>query len=247
MNFILNNIIFFWKLKKFLFLNKNLQKLGAATFNIKNINFLISKKKFNILFVQECFREFDSILPNNKKLFIHNQIQVLCKPIIFNFINIYIDSIYFIFEKITFKKDNWKSPILGAKGIGFESTVKNLEISQITIFYLFGNKKLYIPILEITYGLERIFFIFYTKIFYNEKYFSINNFFETKNIKILIYIYKKFFSCYNKKNFKISYKILLKISNLFNVFDNLYYNKNYNRIKILILINKLSEKIIEKI
>ncbi|BAF35210.1 glycyl-tRNA synthetase alpha subunit [Candidatus Carsonella ruddii PV] len=247
MNFILNNIIYFWKIKKFLFLNKNSKKMGAATYNFKNICSVLNKKKISILFIQECYREFDSFLPKSKKLFIHNQIQVLCKPIFFNFVNIYIDSINFINKKIFLKKDNWNSPILGAKGIGYESSINNLEISQITVFYLFGNKKLFKPILEITYGLERIFFLFYTRVFFDERYFLINNLFKIKNIKILIYVYKTFFLNYNKKNFNFSYKILLKISSLFNIFDNFYYNNNYNRIKILVLINKISEKIIEKI
>ncbi|MBY0585453.1 glycine--tRNA ligase subunit alpha, partial [Candidatus Carsonella ruddii] len=171
----------------FFFVKKYDNKSGAATYNFININFLFNKKNFKIFFNQNCYRQFDSYLIKSKKLSIHKQIQVICKPIPVNFLTIYKESLFFI-KKIIFKKDNWKSLLLGAKGIGYEALFKNIEISQITLFIFFGCKKLSKPILEITYGYNRI-----NKIkninFIKEKFFSIDNIFNKFSVKKILFLY----------------------------------------------------------
>ncbi|MGK2931153.1 MAG: glycine--tRNA ligase subunit alpha [Candidatus Carsonella ruddii] len=237
-------IIYYWKKKKFKYLYIDDSKSGAATYNYRNIKFLKSYIFFKIYFIQNCYRQFDSFFLKNYKLLIHRQIQIICKPIPFNFINIYKESFFFK-KNINFKKDDWKSPLLGAKGIGYESLLNNIEISQITLFIMLANIKLYKPIIEITYGLERI---NNKKInFIKEKFFSINYIFYKFSIKKIIFLYYQCFLNYKKKNFLIAYLFLLKLTNNFNLIDNYYLSNNFNRIKIILILNLLSYNIIKKI
>ncbi|AFP83852.1 glycyl-tRNA synthetase alpha subunit [Candidatus Carsonella ruddii CS isolate Thao2000] len=241
---ILNKIFNYWKYKNFYLLNNINEKIGAATYHNKNI-ISIFKKNTKIIFSQNCYREFDSYCNFKNKLCIHNQIQIICKKIPFNFIKLYKNSLNFLNKKFFFKKDNWSSPILGAKGVGYEVIYNNIEISQITIFYLFGNKKLSKPILEITYGVERISNFFYKNNFIYEKFFSLKNIFEKKYLKKILFIFKNCIYYYRIKNYYISYINLLKISNFFNKIDDFYLSNNYNRIKIIIILKKIFEKIIK--
>ncbi|MFI4883696.1 MAG: glycine--tRNA ligase subunit alpha [Candidatus Carsonella ruddii] len=237
-------ILYYWKKKKFKYLFIDDSKSGAATYNYRNIKFLKKYNLFKIYFIQNCYRQFDAFFLKNYKLLIHKQIQIICKPIFFNFINIYKES--FLNKKnIIFKKDNWKSPLLGAKGIGFEAILDNIEISQITLFIMLANIKLYKPIIEITYGLERI----NNKNinFIKEKFLSINNIFFKFSIKKILFLYYQCLLNYKKKNFIISYLFLLKIINNFNKIDEYYLINNFNRIKIIIILNLLSYNIIKKI
>lgn len=239
------NIILFWKNKKYIKINSNDKKVGAATFCLKNIYFILKKFFFNIYFLKNCYREFDSYLKKKNKFSKHKQFQVICFPVPVNFLNIYQESLYF-FNNLKFKKDNWKSPMLGAKGIGYEVIKDNIEISQITLFSHFANKKLFKPILEITYGLERIKKI-NNKNFIKEKFFSINNIFFVFKIKKILFFYKICFFHILKKNYFFSYYIFIKLVNFFNLIDECYFINNFNRIKIISLIKSLSEKIIKKI
>ncbi|AFP84224.1 glycyl-tRNA synthetase alpha subunit [Candidatus Carsonella ruddii HT isolate Thao2000] len=239
---IIKKIFFFWKSKFYFKIFCKNNSSGAATYNLNNIKFLLKKKFFYIFFIQDCYRQFDSYIKKKKKLSIHKQIQVICNPISINFLNLYKESLYYL-NKIFFQKDNWKSPLLGAKGVGYECLYKNNEISQITLFNYFGNKKLYKPILEITYGLERI---KKNKIknFIYEKFSSINNIFLKKSFKKILFLF--YLCCFNlkKKNILISYYIYIKITNIFNLLDEFYFNNNYNRIKLINILKKFSEKII---
>ncbi|AFP84044.1 glycine--tRNA ligase subunit alpha [Candidatus Carsonella ruddii] len=242
---IINKIFFYWKNKFYLKIYCKNNFSGAATYNLLNVKFLLKNNYFYLFFIQDCYRQFDSYIKKKNKLSIHKQIQVICNPISINFLNLYKESIFYL-NKIIFKKDNWKSPLLGAKGIGYECLFLNIEISQITLFNYFGNKKLYNPILEITYGLERI---KKNKIinFIYEKFNAINNLFLKINFKKMIFL---FFLCYlnlKKKNFLISYYLYVKITNIFNLLDEFYFNNNYNRIKIINILKKISEKIINLI
>ncbi|WP_433927869.1 glycine--tRNA ligase subunit alpha [Candidatus Carsonella ruddii] len=241
----IKNIFFYWNNKNFKFVKKYENKSGAATYNFINIYFLINKKNFKICFNQNCYRQFDSYVIKKNKLSIHKQLQIICKPIPINFLTIYKESLFFL-KKIYFKKDNWKSPLLGAKGIGYEVLKNNIEISQITIFVFFSCKKLYKPILEITYGINRIKKI-KNKNYIKEKFSSIDNIFNKFSIKKILFLYNQCLIYLNKNNYYISYLFFVKITNNFNIIDEFYVTNNYNRIKIIHLITKISYNIIKKI
>ncbi|UNB92070.1 glycine--tRNA ligase subunit alpha [Candidatus Carsonella ruddii] len=238
-------ILYYWKKKKFKKIYTIQNNAGAATYNYNNINYLLNIKIFKIYFTEHCYRHFDSYLIKKNKLFIHKQIQIICKPVPFNFINIYKESIYFL-KNLFFKKDNWKSPLLGAKGIGYEVLYYKIEISQITLFSLIGNKFLFEPFLEITYGVERINNIKNINLI-KEKFLSINNIYNKFSIKKIFFLYYQCILNLKKTNIYVSYYIFIKITNNFNLIDNFYLSNNYNRIKIINFVNLLSQNIMKKI
>src|SRR5476649_970107 len=57
---------------------------------------------------------------------------------------------------IRLEEDNWESPTLGARGIGWPVLFDGLEITQFTYFQQAGGIELAPISAEITYGLERI-------------------------------------------------------------------------------------------
>ena len=52
--------------------------------------------------------------------------------------------------------DQWKSPSIGASGVGWEVIINKIETGQITYFNKMGDIKTPNSMLEITYGIERI-------------------------------------------------------------------------------------------
>ena len=74
---------------------------------------------------------------------------------------IYLESLYTLGIRreehdIRFVEDNWKSPVLGAWGLGWEVWLDGLEITQFTYFQQSGGFPLDPVAVELTYGLERI-------------------------------------------------------------------------------------------
>ena len=57
---------------------------------------------------------------------------------------------------LKFIEDDWKSPTLGALGVGWEVWLNGIEITQFTYFQKMGGISLDTITCEITYGLERI-------------------------------------------------------------------------------------------
>jgi glycyl-tRNA synthetase alpha chain len=57
---------------------------------------------------------------------------------------------------LKFEEDNWESPTLGARGIGWQVMLDGLEITQFTYFQQCGGVDLDPISAELTYGLERI-------------------------------------------------------------------------------------------
>jgi len=57
---------------------------------------------------------------------------------------------------IRFVEDDWESPTLGAKGLGWEVWLDGMEITQFTYFQTVGSLPIKVIPAEITYGLERI-------------------------------------------------------------------------------------------
>jgi glycyl-tRNA synthetase alpha chain len=57
---------------------------------------------------------------------------------------------------VRFVEDNWESPTLGAKGVGWEVWLDGMEITQFTYFQQVGGLEIRPVALELTYGMERI-------------------------------------------------------------------------------------------
>ncbi len=90
-----------------------------------------------------------------------HQYQVILKPDPGNPQGLYLKSLEAMgidpgVHDIRFVEDNWKSPALGAWGLGWEVWLNGLEITQFTYFQQSGGQALNPVSVELTYGLERI-------------------------------------------------------------------------------------------
>ncbi|MGX7576418.1 glycine--tRNA ligase subunit alpha [Candidatus Vidania fulgoroideorum] len=225
-------------------------EVGAATLNFEMIKKSIKKKFFKYYFIQKCRRPYDfNIFYNENRLYIHNQFQVLIKPAKKKYIYFFLKTLKKIglYSKslVEFKKDNWNNISIGAFGRGWEVKINLIEISQITIFDSIMNKKLKNNVLEITYGLDRICYLLGKNNNLNQS-IDFYNYSKIKknNLHILFYFLKNnLLFCLRNKIKYVSYDILFKMLNYYNIFD---FNSNYVRSYFLNLFKKYSYKI-EKI
>ncbi len=89
------------------------------------------------------------------------QFQVIMQPAPENIQELYMKSLEYLGieirkHDIRFVEDDWESPTLGAKGLGWEVWLDGMEITQFTYFQQVGSIPLTVIPVEITYGLERI-------------------------------------------------------------------------------------------
>ncbi len=247
-------------------------EVGAATFHPATFINAVTSDYFRAAYVQLSRRPFDlrySSFSNKNSIF--HQYQVIIKPSINNIKNIYLESLKNIGinikkNDIKFYEDNWKSPSLGASGIGWEVRLNGIEITQITYFQQMGSLYCNPVMLEIAYGLERLamhiqnIFNLYDIIFdisennyikysnvlknYNEEYRKYLILEIDYNILIKDFDYYESKSLYfiNKKYPFIAYDFLVKLNNIFNLID----SKNcygFIRQDYVFRMKNLSEKI----
>lgn len=211
--------------------------MGAATFH-PHVFFGIIENEFQdkgyiangLFFEQTCRRPLDELSKSNVRFSIYDQFQVIIDNNKFKSISneylhkIFIDSLEFIGidihkNEITFLESEWNSPSLGAKGIGLEVRLNNIEICQITYFTSFGGFDLKKIVLEFAYGVERIGYILYNS--------NINNQYLECFSKISIEQSNKLLEIYNeaiKDNIKeklyiSAYDYFLMGNNILNIMD----------------------------
>ena len=136
-------------------------EMGAGTFHPATVLYPAMKKEWNALYVQTCRRPVDSRFGRHPNRVQHYyQMQVLLKPIPKDMQNLYLESLQRLGicnkHDVRFVEDDWKSPTLGANGLGWEVQCNGMEISQVTYMQQMAGKTLDVPIGEITYGLERV-------------------------------------------------------------------------------------------
>ncbi len=113
-------------------------------------------------YVQPCRRPADGRYGENPNRLQHYfQFQVLLKPSPNDSQELYLESLREIgieVEKhdIRFVEDDWESPTLGAKGLGWEVWCDGMEVSQFTYFQQVGGFPCKPVSTELTYGLERL-------------------------------------------------------------------------------------------
>ncbi len=135
---------------------------GAATFNPATFFYGFLKKPVQIAFVEPVRRPTDGRYGENpNRLQRYYQYQVLLKPAPDDIQNIYRNSLKCLNispsnHDLRLVKDDWKSPTLGAWGLGWEVWLDGLEITQFTYFQQMGGITLKEIPVELTYGLERI-------------------------------------------------------------------------------------------
>ena len=137
-------------------------EVGAGTFNPTTFFGSLKKERFAAYYLEPCRRPTDGrygLNPNRLQQYF--QFQVIIKPSPENCQMLYFDSIKqlgidYNQNDLRFIEDNWKSPTLGASGVGWEVWINGMEVAQFTYFQQMGGIKLTDITVEITYGLERL-------------------------------------------------------------------------------------------
>src|SRR5450432_1347322 len=137
-------------------------QVGAGTNNPATLLRVLGPEPWRVAYVEPTVRPDDGRYgqnPNRMQLFY--QYQVILKPDPGNPQELYLQSLEALgidlrHHDVRFVEDNWKSPALGAWGLGWEVWLDGQEITQFTYFQQAGGIKLEPVSVEITYGLERI-------------------------------------------------------------------------------------------
>ncbi len=218
---------------------------GAGTFNPATFFYVFMKKPVSVAFVEPVRRPADGRYGDNPNRLQHYyQYQVILKPAPDDVQKLYRESLKELnidikSHDIRLIKDDWKSPTLGAWGLGWEVWLDGLEITQFTYFQQMGGIGLEEIPAELTYGLERIamflqgvdsvFDIKWNRDFTygdihmeDEKQFSAYNFEETDPglQKLLFEKYESRCMHLLRKNLvRPAYDFVLKASHAFNLLD----------------------------
>lgn len=152
----------YWGDKGCLISNPYDVETGAGTFNPDTFLMSLGPEPWNVCYVEPSRRPKDGRYGENpNRVYQHHQFQVLMKPSPDNIQELYLKSLEALGinireHDIRFVEDNWKSPTLGAWGLGWEVWLDGMEVTQFTYFQQVGGIEVDIVPVEITYGLERI-------------------------------------------------------------------------------------------
>ena len=272
-NSIINKLNTFWSKYGCTILQPFDSEVGAATFHSATFFNAVKLSEYKAAYTQFSKRPFDfryNISSNKSSIF--HQYQVIIKPSIENLQYVYLLSLKAIGinvneNDIRFIEDNWKSPTLGAFGIGWEVRLNGIEITQITYFQQMGCIDCIPVMVEIAYGLERLALyiqditniddIIFDVTGENKviKYFDIFNYYEKdyanylKNSLDLTFLINEFnkieetiIYLLNNNNVFIAYDYLVKLSNIFNLIDSKFCY-GYIRQKYISKMKNLSKNI----
>lgn len=137
-------------------------EMGAGTFNPITFFKSLGPEPYKAAYLEPSRRPTDGRYGDNPSRMQHFlQFQVILKPAPKDIKNLYLESLKTIGIDMTkhdirFVHDDWKSPTLGAWGLGWEVWIDGMEVSQFTYFQNFGGVDLEVIPGEITYGLERL-------------------------------------------------------------------------------------------
>ncbi len=164
MNFqdIFLNLSQYWASKGALIYQPYNSEVGAGTFNPATFLKVLDNREWNVAYLEISKRPKDGRYGENPNRFQQfYQYQVILQPAPNDVIDLYVKSLEHIGielkkHDIRFVEDDWESPTLGAKGLGWEVWLDGMEITQFTYFQQVGSFQLKVIPVEITYGLERI-------------------------------------------------------------------------------------------
>ncbi len=137
-------------------------EVGAGTFNPHTFFRSLGPKPWKVAYIEPSRRPTDGRYGENPNRLQHYyQYQVIIKPSPKDIQEVYLKSLEKLGIKtkdhdIRFVEDDWKSPTLGAWGLGWEVWLDGMEITQFTYFQQVGGIDLDLISVELTYGLERI-------------------------------------------------------------------------------------------
>ena len=137
-------------------------EVGAGTFHPATFFGVLGGPPWRAAYVEPSRRPTDGRFGDNPiRMQFYYQFQVILKPAPDNVQDLYLRSLASLgvdvkTHDIRFEKDDWKSPTLGASGLGWQVVLDGLEISQFTYFQQMGGIELSPISCELTYGTERI-------------------------------------------------------------------------------------------
>ena len=137
-------------------------EVGAGTFHPATFLRSIGPEPWNAAYVQPSRRPTDGRYGENPNRLQHYyQYQVVMKPSPENLQDLYLGSLDSVgidpkVHDIRFVEDNWESPTLGARGLGWEVWLNGMEVTQFTYFQQAGGLECRPVMGEITYGAERL-------------------------------------------------------------------------------------------
>ena len=152
----------FWSKQGCLIWQPYYTQVGAGTYNPATFLRVLGPEPWKVAYVEPSIRPDDGRYGENpNRLQQHYQFQVILKPDPGNPQELYLHSLEALGvdprrHDIRFVEDNWKSPALGAWGLGWEVWLDGQEITQFTYFQQSGGFAADPVSVEMTYGLERI-------------------------------------------------------------------------------------------
>jgi glycyl-tRNA synthetase alpha chain len=235
----------YWKNQGCVILHPYDIEVGAGTFHTATFLKCLDKGSWKTAFIQPSRRPTDGRYGDNPlRTQFYYQYQVILKPSPDNIIELYQKSLEHLginLKKHDFKfiEDDWASPTLGAKGLGWEIWLDGLEITQFTYMQQMGGVELEETACEITYGLERI------AMFLQDKYdlfdlqwndeFTYGDLQREREKESCAYNFEKadidtyisLFELYEKEAARMidegliipAYECTLKVSHIFNILD----------------------------
>jgi glycyl-tRNA synthetase alpha chain len=152
----------YWAAQGCLILQPYDMEMGAGTFHPATTLRALGPKPWSAAYVQPSRRPSDGRYGENPNRLQHYyQYQVIMKPsprdpqalLLGSYRELGLDP---ALHDIRFVEDDWKSPTLGAWGLGWEVWCDGMEVTQFTYFQQVGGIPCEVPSCELTYGLERL-------------------------------------------------------------------------------------------
>lgn len=242
---VLDQLKIFWKSQGCVIREGYDLEVGAGTFNPDTFLRSLGNDAWATAYIESSRRPKDGRYGKNpNRLGFYYQFQVLIKPSPNNIIDLYLKSLEYIgidlkTHDLRFVEDNWKSPTLGAWGLGWEVWLDGMEITQFTYFQQMAGIPLSSIPIEITYGTERLVMYLqevdhFKDIQWNQdiKYGDLHldseqdyasYAFEIADPKIYFHWFEsletEFFRAIDKHAVFAAYDLVLKCSHIFNILD----------------------------
>lgn len=137
-------------------------EVGAGTSHTATFLRAIGPEPWKAAYVQPARRPKDGRYGDNPNRLQHYyQFQVVLKPAPKNILDLYFNSLRELGFDLTqndvrLVEDDWENPTLGAWGLGWETWLNGMEVTQFTYFQQVGGIDCKPITGEITYGLERL-------------------------------------------------------------------------------------------
>ena len=218
---------------------------GASTMNPATFLRSLGPEPWNTAMIEPCRRPTDARYGENPNRLGHYfQYQVILKPSPDDAQELYLQSLSAMGidlskHDVRFVEDNWESPTLGAKGVGWEVWLDGMEVTQFTYFQQVGGVEIRPVALELTYGLERIAMylqnkdsvydiywnneIKYGEIYHQNEVEQSKYNFEVSNAEALFKVYDIYSNeaqnCLDNNLVLPAYDCVLKCSHTFNLLD----------------------------